>query len=74
MCKIKNQCDLKCEFKRVRSGKDEIGTCMLTLQQAIDFYKKYNVTTCEVGMGEQTIGTKQQNAYKIRTLKYKGGI
>jgi hypothetical protein len=70
----KSNCeDLNCAFKnksRTFDGaKDE---CALDTSDAIMFFKRFNFTTCEIGMGERLIGDEQLTKNVISRLKGRG--
>lgn len=68
--------DCKCKFKQIKRGLTKIAEeCALEKLDAIRFFEKYKVTTCEVGMGEKIIHPDHViNETIINKLKYKGRL
>jgi len=68
--------EFDCKFKQRHRGISKIaGECALEKSDAVKFYKKYNVTTCEVGMGEVMVDPDfLTNEQIINKLKYKGRV
>jgi hypothetical protein len=68
--------DVECKFKQKNRGVNKlIDECALETSDAIEFFKKYGITTCEAGMGECQLCTDATINERILTrLKYKGRL
>lgn len=66
--------DVGCQFKQKNRGMSKlVHECALETCDAIDFFKKYGITTCELGMGEEKASDSIiENQRIIMNMKYKG--
>lgn len=66
--------DVECKFRYNSRSHDKIEfECALTTHDAIMFFERYKLTTCEVGLQQELIGNSVELTRNIiRMLKYNG--
>lgn len=68
--------DTSCPFKtRFRYNQKNPGECCLDVDIAKKFYDEHGVTTCEFGLGQETLGLKSdERVTLIQNLRFRRGV